>query len=109
MLPCLATGSARFGPSRGTCLPLRTTRIVPRLITRSLRRLTFEMRGGRQQAKLAVGRPLDRRVRLTGDDPACRAAPDLPNGLVTKRTNACGRGEAGATADSAARRCGTPQ
>ena len=27
------------------------------------RALTFDMRGGRQQAKLAVGRPLDRQVR----------------------------------------------
>src|SRR5712691_3537051 len=45
-------------------------------------RLTFDMRGVQQQAKLDVARPLDGRVRpmAVGDGPACRAEPELGNG-----------------------------
>ena len=61
--------------------------------------------------KPAVGCPLDRPVRLkaVGDGPVCRTEPDGGNGLVPKRTDAGGTGEAGAYPTPAAWRCGTPQ
>jgi|SRR5712691_10012696 len=84
------------------------------------------MRGGRQQAKLDVGRPLDGRVR-----PGARANQTFANYehhaffvppkntraarnykariLVLKHPSAGGTGEAGAYPTPAAWRCGTPQ
>src|SRR5947207_8455366 len=55
-------------------------------------RLTFDMRGGRQQAKPDVGRPLDGRVRLLHRTSAALKCGfsimlrRLPNGSVTAAT-----------------------
>src|SRR5207247_6091983 len=49
------------------------------------RRLTFDMRGGRQQAKLDVGRPLDGRVRRLGArrEGHCRFGTHRPSPFFT--------------------------
>ena len=42
-----------------------------------MRGLTFDMRGGRKQAKLACGRPLDGRVRFARVTHGCGLALDV--------------------------------
>src|SRR2546427_11917665 len=50
--------------ARGRDRQLDRFKLQDGCLHRALRRLTFDMRGGRKQAKLACGRPLDGRVRL---------------------------------------------
>jgi len=70
-------GAWNLNPNIAARLPL-TTWILGRQDWLCLRRLTFDMRGGRKQAKLACGRPLDGRVRALL--PWWRLHPRLPMG-----------------------------